>query len=236
MPARTFDELYDKDWLTDRYINKRLSAPKIAAEVGCSKYAVYRALNMHDLKVRKGTSKYWQLNDKEWLRRKYIDEQRSAKEIAEMVGSSVGNIKSALAILGVKTRNAKEALAVKYPDGRFGDKAANWKGGKVLNNGYIFVYAPDHPAATPDNPHVQEHRLVMEKVLGRYLREDEVVHHRDGDRQNNDPDNLEVKSRAQHVSDHFKASHEVLEVRQRCAELQTENAQLRAEIERLKNG
>jgi len=47
-----------------------------------------------------------------------------------------------------------------------------------------------------------EHRLVMEKKLGRPLRADEVVHHIDHDRFNNDPDNLTVMSHAEHSALH----------------------------------
>lgn len=65
-------------------------------------------------------------------------------------------------------------------------------------NGYIYVRAPeDHPHANKDGM-VSEHRLVMEKVLGRYLVPGEIVHHKDSDRANNDPDNLELRTRRTH--------------------------------------
>lgn len=60
-----------------------------------------------------------------------------------------------------------------------------------------------------------EHRLVMEKVLGRKLRKGENVHHRDGDRLNNDPDNLELWSvlqpSGQRVEDKLKAAFKLIE-------------------------
>lgn len=49
---------------------------------------------------------------------------------------------------------------------------------------------------------VHEHITVMEKKLGRKLLPGEVVHHKDHDKRNNDPGNLEVKSRSQHAKDH----------------------------------
>lgn len=48
------------------------------------------------------------------------------------------------------------------------------------------------------------HRVVMEQVIGRPLRPGEVVHHRDGNRLNNSPDNLElVHDQQQHTRMHL---------------------------------
>jgi hypothetical protein len=60
--------------------------------------------------------------------------------------------------------------------------------------GYILVRAPKgHPYARHDGS-ILEHRLVMERRIGKYLDPDEfIVHHKDGDRANNSPDNLEVQ-------------------------------------------
>ena len=44
--------------------------------------------------------------------------------------------------------------------------------------------------------------MVMEEMIGRYLRPEEVVHHRDKDRKNNDPSNLELFSKN---SEHLRA-------------------------------
>lgn len=47
-----------------------------------------------------------------------------------------------------------------------------------------------------------EHRTVMEKRLGRNLSFNEVVHHKDNDKRNNDPDNLELMTRSEHSRHH----------------------------------
>ena len=65
-----------------------------------------------------------------------------------------------------------------------------WKGGKYLGSrGYMFVYSPDHPFQNSQK-YVLEHRLVMEKYLGRYLRPKEVVHHINGIKDDNRIENL----------------------------------------------
>lgn len=66
----------------------------------------------------------------------------------------------------------------------------NWT---VNHHGYIIVKDPEHPAAKK-NGYVLQHRLVMEKELGRYLEPHETVHHKNGDRKDNRPENLELWS------------------------------------------
>jgi len=81
----------------------------------------------------------------------------------------------------------------------FGDKAANWRGGRrKWKTGYIVVYAPDHPRAV-NGRYVKEHRLVMEKHLGRYLFPWEIVHHKNGLKDDNRIENLQLlPSNAEH--------------------------------------
>lgn len=49
-----------------------------------------------------------------------------------------------------------------------------------------------------------EHRLIMEKRLGRKLTFNEVVHHIDGNSLNNEDDNLLLMSRSEHIKLHQK--------------------------------
>lgn len=49
-----------------------------------------------------------------------------------------------------------------------------------------------------------EHRVVAERILGRKLKKGEVVHHIDGDKRNNNADNLMVfKNQAEHLEWHL---------------------------------
>ena len=82
-----------------------------------------------------------------------------------------------------------------------GDVNPAWKGGRYLDDdGYVLIYAPDHPYADKAG-RVREHRLVMERELGRYLLPTEVVDHNDGQRAHNDPSNLTLyASNKEHLS------------------------------------
>jgi len=71
------------------------------------------------------------------------------------------------------------------------DKGSAWKGGKTLRRGYVAIKNHTHPFRNRDN-YILEHRLVMEKQLGRYLKPEERVHHIDGDKSNNVIDNLHL--------------------------------------------
>ena len=83
-------------------------------------------------------------------------------------------------------------------------KGLRWKGGRRMSwNGYVLIFSPNHPNAV--NKCVREHRLVMEKYLGRYLEKYEKVHHINKIKTDNRIENLELFSSQ---SEHLRREHE----------------------------
>lgn len=229
-----YPQLHDEAWLKDRYVVRSMSAQAIADEIGdgCTKFAVYNALKKFNIPKRTHSSRFPQLNDKEWLREHYIDKQMSTVQIAQLVGSTVGNVGSHLRSAGIPLRTSKEGIAARYPDGRNGEQAANWRGGRQVRNGYIMIYVPDHPRATKAGA-VFEHIVVAEKKIGRSLLPGEVVHHINEIPDDNRPENLEVMTRQEHVKTHYGTG---TALRKHVEALEKRIEALEAEVRSLRDG
>jgi hypothetical protein len=80
-----------------------------------------------------------------------------------------------------------------------------WSITRARKNGkkYKLILCKDHPSATAKG-YIREHRLVMEKHIGRVLNKDEIVHHKNGDTLDNRIENLELMTRKEHSRLHTK--------------------------------
>ena len=76
--------------------------------------------------------------------------------------------------------------------------------GWTIDGGYRLIYAPDHPKAKP-NGYIREHRLIMERHLGRVLESDEIVHHINHDKLDNRIENLELTTAKEHNKYHYNS-------------------------------
>ena len=88
-----------------------------------------------------------------------------------------------------------------------GKENPHWKGGRIMIDGYVYVYSPNHPNCTKDG-YMCEHRLVMETKLQRLLKKKEVVHHINHIKTDNEEKNLMLFSSSgrHYIKEHSKRS------------------------------
>lgn len=85
------------------------------------------------------------------------------------------------------------------------NKNPAYNGGRYFDSsGYIVLFKPEHPFCGAKKT-VSEHRFIMECKIGRYLTDEECVHHIDGNKANNNPENLMLfKNNSEHIKYHNK--------------------------------
>lgn len=152
---------------------------KTAKHFGVSKKLIMNYMNKYGLERRP-----WKISDHADTIKRMAEQHWTAQEIADSVGYFAETVR----------RYARENGITIYDPYH--------PGFITTDSGYIMLRRPDHPNADSKG-YVREHILVMEEHLGRYLTGDEVVHHIDRDKSNNDLCNLQLMTRSEHSRYHF---------------------------------
>jgi len=134
----------------------------------------------------------------QWLKDKISKATKKAMQRPE-VKAKTGFTK------GNKNPNLSKFRKQAYVDGRlkklYGKDNPSWKGGRIKQRGYIMVLNKEHSQADKDG-YVAEHRLIMEKSIGRLIKKDEDVHHINRIKDDNRLENLELMTHGEHTTLH----------------------------------
>lgn len=180
---------FTREKLLDLHYGENLSVNEIAKIYGCNRDTVRLAMRRMGIEPRGKIKK--PLNDdlKSTLIILYVEQRLSTREIGKILGRSHDYVSTKLKEIGVDVDDRITALQC--------DRNPCWKGGKTLANGYVEISSK---AISPTRK--KEHQLVMENFLGRELRKNEVVHHIDGNKQNNNINNLALMDITAHARMH----------------------------------
>jgi len=165
------------------YWDKRLSGEQIAQMLGCTKAAVSMRMKASGIPTRS-------VHDYPPTEKQKEAWRKNGKKLSTYPATKAARIKNGKARIGSRKRS----------DYEFGGHE------KRRTDGYVVAFVPDHPHATAEG-YVAKHTLIMERSIGRFLREDEVVHHINHIRDDNRLENLRLMTRKEHQSMHMKERH-----------------------------
>lgn len=165
-----------KEILIQLYIIEKLPIHKIAKQLNMSVGKVFNYIKLYQIPTRKN-----EFNFK--------GKKHSVLSLEKMSKAQKGKV------LSVETKRKISEAHRKLNKGGIGAK-------KQRKDGYIAVYFPDHPKSTKDG-YIMEHILVMECNIGRWIKENEVVHHKNHIRNDNRIENLELMTFSEHARLHM---------------------------------
>lgn len=181
----------NKTYLYNQYWNLKKTLKQIGKENNCHADTILYWMKKYNI-LRRNYSESQKGKIVSIETRKKISKSKTGKKLSENHKENISKANKGLIPWNKGIKNW-----------RTGSKNPAWKGGRIKHSrGYILIYTPEHPYCD-DKRYVFEHRLVMEKKLGRYLKKEEVVHHENNIPNDNKIENLRLfKNTGEHSKYH----------------------------------
>ncbi len=206
--------------LRELYWEQGLSKTEIAQQFGVSRKVIDRRFQAWGIPVRnvseasklcvqRGRNRgiyHWKLENVpvDELRKLYWENKLSCREIAEKYGVNCATVVNYFDHVGILKRSRSERQKLTYDLGKHdmsnycrGERNYRWKGGKQSCKGYVRVLLSQHHRADTKG-YVLEHILVWEQSNHKTLPDGWVVHHLNGIKDDNRPDNLLAMPTSKH--------------------------------------
>lgn len=188
--------------LKELYINQLKTTTEIAKIYGYkSSQTISNLLLKYNIKIR--NNKEAQVNstiniDTEWLIYAYEVENKSLTEISKILGCGINTVRKNLIELNIPIKKRYDLSKNNLPR-YYGEKNPAWKGGKFhRKDGYVMIWNSEK------QKYELEHRKIMEEYLGRELKAEEHVHHKNEIKSDNTIENLQIKDIAEHTKHHHR--------------------------------
>ena len=162
-----------------------------------SKYSVREVLIRHNIEVRSSVKKPTDLSENKIQQvLELYNQGMSRNKIASVVDLSrhlVGRVLSNRIDSRLEKRYSKHCK----------------RGGRISHLGYVMIRLAENDlfyCMTNQSGYVFEHRYVMAKSIGRPLKQTETVHHKNGNKEDNRADNLQLRSKSHGPGQAYKCN------------------------------
>lgn len=199
-PAYEADQLVSEQRLRQMYINEKKSKDEIREELGCNRGRLLKKFDEYGIKQRSSQEQYalnrdTRYRDKEFLKRNYIEQGKTMREIADMCGCSGSAVSRWIEKHGIEKRRSESEVRFRLS----GPRSGGMEGYPTLSR-----------LGCDEVPKLLEHRLVL-LAEGHSIKEvfgdnNYNIHHRNGHKCDNRPSNLELVDRREHGRKHSHTS------------------------------
>ncbi|MBU1449283.1 HNH endonuclease [Patescibacteria group bacterium] len=158
---------------------------------------------------------------------KLYGEGLSITEVAKTLNMCRRTLANRMERHNIPRRSKEEGTRISY---QLGQRRKPPRKPRISNLGYVFIYKPDHPRANKIG-YVLEHILVWEQIHNKPLPKSWVIHHLNGIRDDNRPENLVAMPTLKHIRLLSAKAKHIQDLEIRLTQLEAEVALLRGALE-----